>query len=190
MTGIDVLRMQLNGSFNLVQGRLADIRDDEWSRRALPGTSKLGFILWHCARILDWSVNYALAGAPELADGSRWRARFGSDALYGAGIPDSTADRLADSTSKNDVSEYFGEVRTAVDDWFGRQTEATLDVTVPLKANQARRPEYLEPSVWAAVSDLDGLPAWQFLARPCISHIRVHVGEFDVLLGAVRSGAA
>lgn len=28
------------------------------------------------------------------------------------------------------------------------------------------------------------------LARPSISHVRVHIGEFDVLLNALRSGAA
>lgn len=190
MTGTDVLRMQLNGSFNLIQARLEGIGDEEWNQRALPGTSKLGFILWHCARIVDWTVHSALTGRPEVADSPRWRERFPRSALYGAGIPDSMADELADSTTRGDVIDYLGEVRAAATEWLGRQTDADLDDTVSLKANQASRPDYLEPAVWAEVEDLDGLPAWQFLARPSISHVRLHAGEFDVLLHALRSKGA
>jgi len=190
MKGTEVLRMQLDGSFNLIQARLEGLDDEEWNRRALPGTSKLGFILWHCARIVDWTVHSALTGRPEVADGPRWRERFPRRALYGAGIPDSVADQLTDSTTRGDVADYLGEVRVAVTEWLGRQTDADLDARVPLKANQANRPDYLEPVVWAEVEGLDGLPAWQVLARPSISHVRVHVGEFDVLLNALRSRSA
>lgn len=166
MTGTDVLRMQLDGSFNLIQARLAGLGDEEWNQRALPGTSKLGFILWHCARIVDWTVHSALTGRPEIADSPRWRDRFLRGALYGTGIPDSTADQLADSTTRGDVVDYLGEVRVAATEWLGRQTDDDLDARVPLKANQASRPDYLAPAVWAEVQDLDGLPAWQFFARP------------------------
>src|SRR5579859_569349 len=163
MTGKDVLRLQLDGSFNLIHGRLEGLRDDEWNGRAIPGTSKLGFILWHCARIVDWSVQTVLSGRPEVADSPRWRDRFPRHALYGAGIPDSVADELTCTTARGDVVEYLGEVRIAATDWLARQTDSDLDARVQLKANQAGRPEYLEPSVWAAVEDLEGLPAWQFL---------------------------
>ncbi|HUY74875.1 MAG TPA: DinB family protein [Candidatus Dormibacteraeota bacterium] len=190
MTGKDVLRLQLDGSFNLIRGRLEELGDQEWDRRALPGTSKLGFILWHCARIVDWTVHSAIAGQPEVADGPRWRERFPRSALYGAGIPDSVADQVPATTSRADVIDYLGEVRAAATGWLDRQPEAALDARVPLRANQSSRADYLEPAVWAAVQDLDGLPAWQLLARPAISHIRVHAGEFDVLLKALRSEAA
>jgi hypothetical protein len=189
MTGKDVLRVQLDGSFNLIQARLEGLSDEEWNRRALAGTSKLGFILWHCARIVDWTVHSALGGQPEVADSPEWRERFPRNALYGAGIPESVADALAGTTTRRQVIDYLGEVRAAATEWLGRQTEADLDARVPLKANQASRPDYLEPDVWTEVADLDGLPAWQFLARPAISHIRVHAGEFDVLLKALRSQA-
>jgi hypothetical protein len=190
MTGKDVLRLQLDGSFNLIQARLQGLTDEEWNLRALPGTSKLGFILWHCARIVDWTVHSALGGRPEIADSPRWRGRFPRHALYGAGVSDSVADELAAGTARGEVVDYAGEVRAAATEWLGRQTEADLDARVQLKANQASRPDYLEPAVWAEVEDLDGLPAWQFLARPAISHIRVHAGEFDVLLKALRSQGA
>lgn len=154
-----------------------------------PGTNKLGFILWHCARIIDWTVHPALTGRPEVADGPGWRERFPADALYGAGIPQSVADSVTGSTTRSDVVRYLGEVRAAATEWLGRQTETDLDAKVSLKANQAGRQAYLTPVVWAEVAELDGLPAWQFLARPAISHIRVHAGEFDVLLSALRSQA-
>ena len=190
MTGKDVLRLQLEGSFNLIQARLEGLGDSEWDVRALPATSKLGFILWHCARIVDWTVHSAIQGKPEIADGARWRERFPRRALYGAGIPDPVADEVPGATARTDVIDYLAEVRAAATPWLAGQTDAGLDAKVSLQASQASRPDYLEPAVWAEVSDLDGLPAWQFLARPAISHIRVHAGEFDVLLKALRSQAA
>ncbi|MGH7763310.1 MAG: DinB family protein [Candidatus Dormibacteraceae bacterium] len=187
MKGTEVLRLQLEASFNLVQARMEGVTDEEWKARALPGTSKLGFILWHCARTIDWTIFSALQGAPEVADSQKWHGRFVPEALYGAGIPDAVADRLPDSVARRDAIDYLAEVRAYVTTWFDRQTDSTLDAKVPLRAHQARRAEYVQPEVWAAVASLDGLPAWQFLTRPSISHIRVHVGEYDVLLNTLRS---
>ena len=45
------------------------------------------------------------------------------------------------------------------------------------------------PAVWAEVDNFVGLPAWHILARPCISHIRVHAGEVETLLHAIRLAA-
>jgi hypothetical protein len=44
--------------------------------------------------------------------------------------------------------------------------------------------------VWAEIQDLDGIPLWQFLARPSVSHIRVHYGEVQAQLEAVRTAGA
>ena len=187
MNGTAVIQMLLNGSFNMLQERLGAMTDEEWGQRALPGTSKLGFILWHCARIIDWTVHCAFQGVPEVADRAEWRERFAPEACYGAGIPDALADRVVDSTSRTDVALYLGEVKIEVGEWFARQNDQTLDAVPPMKANQAGRPGYLDPSVWAEVADLNGLPTWQILARPCGAHIRRHMGEYDVLLQALRS---
>jgi len=72
-------------------------------------------------------------------------------------------------------------------DWFAKQTESSLDAAPPLKTNQANRAGYLDPNIWAEVEDLDGLPGWQLLLRPAGAHIRRHMGEYDVLVGAMRS---
>jgi len=48
MNGTAVIQMLLNGSFNMIQERLEAMTDEEWSERALPATSKLGFILRPC----------------------------------------------------------------------------------------------------------------------------------------------
>ena len=80
MKGIDVLKFQLNGSFNLISERMERLTDEEWNTRAMPGTSKLGFILWHASRILDWTLNSAFQGAPEVADRAPWRERFPREA--------------------------------------------------------------------------------------------------------------
>ena len=36
--------------------------------------------------------------------------------------------------------------------------------------------------VWGEIESLNGIPAWQLLARPSMSHIRVHYGEVGVQL--------
>ena len=187
MRGTDVLKMLLSGSFNMIDERLSAVTDREWSERAIPGTSKPGFILWHCARILDWTIHSAIEGVPEVADSPKWQARFPREAFYGAGIPGAVADQVTDATSKADTIEYLHEVKPAVMAWFGRQNEETLDTITALKSNQQKHPGYLDPDVWAAVEDLDGLPWWQLLARPSGAHIRRHAGEYDVLMETLRA---
>lgn len=187
MTGIDLLRMLLDGSFNLVENRIGELSDAEWDGRALDGTSKLGFILWHCARIIDWTAHSAIQGLPEVAERKPWRDLFPAGSCYGAGIPAALADAVSASVPRPHALAYLSEVRAAVVPWFDGQTPETLDAVPALKAHQRRTPGYLDPQVWAEVEDLDGLKAWQLLARPCASHIRVHVGEHDVLLGVLRS---
>ncbi len=189
MTGVEVLDALLRGSFAMVQERLDAVTDDEWNERAFPSTSKPGFILWHCARILDWTIHSAFQGIPEVADSPRWHEVFPREACYGAGIPDSLAEDVAAGTSRTEVAEYLAQVRSAAMAWYAKQTDATLDAAPPLKANQANRAGYLDPNIWAEVEDLDGLKGWQLLLRPAGGHIRRHMGEYDVLVGALRKRA-
>ena len=190
MRATDVLRMLLKGSFGMLEERASAARDDEWRGRALPGTSKPGFIIWHCARILDWTIHSAVQGVPEVADSERWRERFPREAAYGAGIPAELADQVADSTPARVVAEYLVEVRTPALAWFDLQDDRSLEAVPALQEHQALRPGYLDPSVWAEVADLNGLPAWQLLMRPAGAHIRRHMGEYDLLVEALRAGAA
>ena len=56
-----------------------------------------------------------------------------------------------------------------------------------MKGRHAAKPEYMAPAVWAEVEDLHGKPGWQFLARPSMSHIRVHYGELTSQLETLRT---
>src|SRR3989442_11155293 len=47
----------------------------------------------------------------------------------------------------------------------------------------------MEPEVGAELEHLDGIPKWQFLARPCVSHTRVHYGEVTTQLEVIRAAA-
>ena len=190
MTAKDVLRMQLNGSFTQVLDRVRSMTDDEWRTRALPETSKPGFIAWHSARILDWGVHCAIQGVPELADQPQWQGLHGTDLAYGAGISASEADDLPALVSRREVAEYVSALQPVALGWLDEQSDADLEKVPTFEANQRVKPRYLTPSVWAEVSDFVGVPAWHILARPCISHIRVHVGELDTLLQAIRAKAS
>jgi DinB family protein len=183
--GTDVLGMLLKGSFAMLGERLRDVSDDEWRARALPRANKPGFILWHCARILDWTVSSAIQGTPQVAESQAWRERFPADAGAGFGISLELADRIADGTPASEVGDYLADVRTAALTWFEAQTDQSLDVVPPMKENQP--PFYRQPQVWAEIADLEGLPVWQLLLRPAGAHIRRHMGEYDLLVDSLRA---
>ena len=81
------------------------------------GTNKLGFILWHSTRIIDWTVNCAIQGAPEIADHKRWSDLFPAGSLYRAGITRTLADTIPSQVSRADALAYLAEVRTGVMQW-------------------------------------------------------------------------
>ena len=180
--------MLLTGSFRIVDERLGASTDEVWRGRAIPGTNKPGFILWHCARILDWTVNSAIQGVPEVVESASWRDRFPREALAGFGISREIADQVADKTSARETAGYLADVRVAALSWFERQTDDSLAVVPAMNANQPAA--YLEPAVWAELDDLAGIPVWQLLVRPAGAHIRRHAGEYDVLAEALRAGVA
>lgn len=53
-------------------------------------------------------------------------------------------------------------------------------------ANSAH-PRYATDAAWAEISGLEGVPVWQVLARPCIGHVRMHLGEMAALCQATRA---
>jgi len=189
MTGIDILRFQLLGSFNMIRERIAAASGETWTRTAAPGTNRVGFSLWHGARTIDWAVHTAVRGVHEVADDPRWGDRLVPEALFGAGIPASLADSVPERVSQATLIEYLDALQPAVLEWLEAQTPDTLDAAVDLRAHQAARPEYMAPAVWKEIESLDGIPAWQVLTRPSASHIRVHMGEIDVLAQLAQPAA-
>lgn len=184
-----VLHYQLRGSFALVRDGLADVTDLEWDTRVSPGTSKIGFVLWHCARTLDWAVNRAIAGESEVADRPKWRGRLAAnEAAFGAGIPDSLADSLPQRISRQTVLAYLTDVRRRSLARLDRMSSADLERITDLGDERYSKPEYRARGVWDEIEHLSGIPTWEFIARPAISHIRYHIGEVDTLLTTLRSG--
>lgn len=175
LTAKEVLRMQLNGSFSQLRDRLESMTDEEWRTRGVPDTNKPGFILWHSVRIIDWGVHCAIQGIPDLA--------------YGAGITAGEAEQVPDLISREQVGAYLAALEPVALAWLDGRTDADLERQPDFESHQRVKPRYLTSQVWAEVSDFVGLPAWQILARPCISHIRVHMGEVDTLLQAIRAKA-
>ncbi|HKV29477.1 MAG TPA: DinB family protein [Candidatus Dormibacteraeota bacterium] len=187
MNGKALLELQLAGSFNIVGDRLATVTDQEWIAREIRGTSLPGFTFWHAARIIDWGIHCAIQGVPEVADRTEWSGLRATELAYGAGISQAEADSVAHSVDRTDVAGYIAEVRQAALGWLRDLSDQDLDRVPDLEAHQRVKPRYLTPEVWSEVSDLAGLPTWQILARPCISHIRVHAGEIDVVLQSLRA---
>jgi len=184
-----LLQFQVNGSFNMLSELAQGTSDDEWRARSFPAANLVGFTVWHCARTIDWAVNCVMRGAPELADGAEWRDLKVPDAVFGAGASRDAADTVARDVPRSRVSAYLDALRQNTVAWLAAVDNEDLSTKVDLKARHSAKPEYMTPQVWEELEDLNGLPGWQFLARPCVSHIRVHFGEATTQLGTLRTVA-
>jgi hypothetical protein len=182
-----LLQFQVNGSFNLLGELAGDASDEEWKARSFPSANLIGFTVWHGARTMDWAVNCVMRGAPELADGAEWQDIRFPEAVFGAGAPRDAADAVARDVPRMRVAAYVDALRQGAVAWLGAVDNDDLSTAVDLKARHVAKPEYMQPNVWEEIEDLNGLPGWQFLARPCVSHIRVHYGEANTQLAALRS---
>jgi hypothetical protein len=162
--------------------------DEEWKTRAYDGANLVGFTAWHAARTMDWAINCVLRGQTELADHHEWADLKVPGALFGAGATRDVADKVAVAVSRARVREYLAELRTGSMAWLEAVPEDELNEKTDLKSGRAARPEYMEHAVWQEISDLNGIPKWQFLARPGAMHVRVHYGEMTSQLQSLRAG--
>ena len=184
-----LLQFQVNGSFNLLNELAQGASDEEWEARSFAAANLVGFTVWHCARTMDWAVNCVVRGAPELADGAEWQDVKVKEAVFGAGASRDAADAVARDVPRTRVASYLDALRQGTVAWLAAVDNEDLSTKVDLRARHNAKREYMAPHVWEEIEDLDGLPGWQFLARPCVSHIRVHYGEVTNQLGALRSAA-
>jgi len=186
MNGVDILTMQLLGSCNLVATQAEEVAPF-WDQRAFAKASLPGFVEWHCARIIDWGVHTVVRNVPELASQPRWRDRVRYEMGHGVGISDAEADDIAVTVAASDVAEYAHALRDGIASWLDATEPSELDQVPDLRARSQDHLRYRSPSAWEEIKSLEGIPAWQFLARPCIAHIRVHSGQVDLLTQLLRS---
>jgi hypothetical protein len=182
-----LLRFQLNGSFNVLKDFAAKATDEEWTARPFPSANIIGFTVWHAARSIDWAVNCVLRDQPELVEGAEWKDLSRSDAFFGAGATKEAADDVAKSVPRQRVIDYLAALGPDTLAWLDSTPQEWLDQPVDLKSDRSRERGYLDEPVWEAIEDLNGIPRWQFLARPCVSHIRVHLGELTSQLESLRA---
>jgi hypothetical protein len=178
--GVDILKMQLVGSCNLVAEH-GPSAAPHWTARAFAGASLPGFVLWHCARIIDWGVHTVVRDVPELASQPQWRDKLRYEMGHGAGLSDSEADDVAAAVPAADVIAYAAALRDAISSWLETVDDAGLDDVPDLRARNQSHSRYLTPAAWEEIKGLEGVPAWQLLARPCGAHVRVHIGQLETL---------
>ena len=187
MDAREIIRFQLRGSFSLLLERLRDVGDDEWNRRPVDDASRIGFVLWHCARTVDWAVNLVAARRGEVAGESHWRGRLGAEeGLFGAAIPHDVADAIPSRVSRKTVLAYVTDVQGPALQWLESVSPADLERVTDLMADDQSKPEYRIGEVWEEIEDLSGIPLWQFVSRPSVTHVRFHLGQLDSLLDTLR----
>jgi len=104
---------------------------------------------------------------------------------FGAGVSSKVALEVAGSFAPDTIKESLESVKVETLGWLSEQTDDTLDRVPNFWQNIERVEGYTAPEVWAEIASLEGIPAWQILARPCISHIRAHIGEVETVLQSV-----
>ena len=187
MDAREIIRFQLRGSFSLILERLRGVTDDEWTRRPVDDASRIGFVLWHCARTVDWAVNLVAARRGEVADEPRWRGRLDTEhGLFGAAIPHEIADAIPGRVSRDTVIAYVVDVQAPALEWLEAVGSSDLERLTDLTADDQSKPDYRVGDLWEEIEDLSGIPLWQFVSRPSISHIRFHLGQLDSLVDTLR----
>ena len=68
-----ILEFQVNGSFNILKQTIEGMTDEEWTSRPYPSANLVGFTAWHSLRTIDWAINTAIRGVPEMAADPEWR---------------------------------------------------------------------------------------------------------------------
>jgi len=130
------------------------------------------------------------ARKPEFVELPEWSDVGVPGALFGAGIPREIADLVPFRVSRDRVTAYINAMREAANEWLTSARLEDLEGVTDLKARRFSKPEYMEPETWSELERLHGIPRWQFLVRPTVSHIRIHYGEVRGQLESIRSGAA
>jgi hypothetical protein len=187
-----LLEFQLTGSFNLLDSLVNEISDQEWTWKVNRRTNMVGFTVWHCLRTIDWTINRVAARRNELVVRTEWRDVRPGGAFFGAGVTMESADRVACTVNRDRTRDYLSALKSETLAWLRETSDEDLDRLVDLNADD-RDADHLQPAVWLEVKDLDRIPVWQLLARPAISHVRLHCGEVEAQLQAMRaqsSGAA
>lgn len=185
---IDLLKLQFAGINGLINEFASDFTDAEWTTRVTAQTDLPGFIFWHVARVQDWAVQTAARGVPEVIQDSRWQGRDGlSTPGVGTGFTRPEADQIASAVSRLEYIEYANAVHQAIRSWLSTLTEADLEVVPDMVAHQAGYPEYQRPSFHEKIKSLIGQSTWRLLLGPSNAHVRLHLGEVDLLKQLMRS---
>src|SRR6266581_1615474 len=121
-----LLQFQVNGSFRILAEVAEGASDKEWKARSFPTANMIGFTVWHCARTIDWAVNCAMRGAPELIDQVEWHDLGVADAMFGAGAPREAADSVAREVPRARVLAYLDALRQDTVAWMAAVSNEDL----------------------------------------------------------------
>lgn len=187
MIAKELLTLLLRGSGSLILEVTETFSDQEWKRRAMPGTNPPGFTAWHMARTVDWTMQTGVRGRPELVADPRFQSLDGFG--IGTGSTDEEAMAIARRMPRAAVGEYAGAVSAAALEWLESIDEELLAMPSQLEKNQSAVSAYRADGHLSEIKDLFAIPIWQLIMRPAGSHIRVHFGELELIAQVMRGGS-
>jgi hypothetical protein len=137
----------------------------------------------------DWVVQVVLRGVPEVRQSERWGSHPGiNPPVPPFGMTLDQADRIAHSTTAQEIAEYESDVHIEILAWLATIDDFELDRIPDLMGNAVQ--SYAQDRVTAAyideLADEKEWLVWRHLTSPAIGHLRGHFGEIDAELEHLR----
>jgi hypothetical protein len=166
---------------------VAETKEDEWLKRAAPGTNLPAFTLWHLVRALDSGIHMGLQGTSELIDGAPWSERAWAQPGVGVGMTLAEADRLAERVDPAEILDYADGVRTVASGWLKTLSDDDLEAPNAWIRHAAERSAYAYPAYASEIAWMEGRPVWALLSISVFGHCWAHLAEIETLRGVLRS---
>ena len=181
------LKKQFSNLNGVIHYYADDLTEEEWLTRPGPGQNRIGYTVWHIARVQDHFFHAWIRGTSEIVHSDRWAKWHGLRRLgMGVGITLAESDEIASCVQLSDVLSYADEVHQALIAWLTEIGEKELDRVPYAQEYLTAFPEYQTPGYLEEISNLFGLPVWGLLIRPCMGHIHRHCGELEITKDILR----
>jgi len=178
----------LAGQLNAVNRHLHDVFDrtepdepDAWLRRGAPGTNLPGFVFWHAARGLDFTVQAGIRGVPEVIEAEPWAAMPWARLGLGVGYSLAEADELAVLVDPTEVVAYADAVRSELSQWLRSASDEVLEAENHVLDNVRTLPAYNYPDNLKQTTWMQGMPVWVVISLSAFAHSWSHLDEVELL---------
>lgn len=165
---IDYLRGEQKYLHSMIRNSVSTLTPEEWHFTTGERDNSIAFIVWHCVRTEDNIMRFILQGKNTIWNEGNWHERLGlPPRVQGTGM----ATEEAKALRINDTAlfmQYAEQVWAEFEDYMANISGGGTELS--------QRTVTVKP--------LGQMPAIFAIGRVCLTHLFVHLGEIEQLLGA------